>query len=62
LPTCICQLKKFSGVIPRTSVSNGGRKAKGRVGLEGIEGREWKDEGEAKVGEGIREDSAPKLN
>jgi hypothetical protein len=62
LPTCICQFKKFSGVIPRTPVSNGGRKAKGRVGLEGIEGREWKDEGEAKEGEGIREDSAPKLN
>jgi hypothetical protein len=57
LPTCICQFKKFSGVIPRTPDSKGGRKAKGRVGLEGIEGREWKDEGEAKEGEGIRKDS-----
>jgi hypothetical protein len=55
-------VQKIFRVIPRTPVSNGGRKAKGRVGLEGIEGREWKDEREAKEGEGIREDSAPKVN
>jgi hypothetical protein len=48
------QFKKFSGVIPRTPVSKGrGGKAKGKVGLEGIEGREWEgttDKGEGKEG------------
>jgi hypothetical protein len=47
------QFKKLSGVIPRTPVSKGGGKAKGKVELEGIEGREWErttDEGEGKEG------------
>jgi hypothetical protein len=60
-PTCICQFKKFPGVIPRTPVIKGrGGKAKGRVGLEGMEGREWegmKDEGEGRRGGEGREDS-----
>jgi hypothetical protein len=51
-PTCICHSKKFSGAIPPDSVlKRRGGKAKGRLGLEGIEGREWegkKDKGEGK--------------
>jgi hypothetical protein len=50
--------KNFPGLYPRTPVLKGrGGKAKGRVGLEGMEGREWegmKDEGEGRGGKGGR--------
>jgi hypothetical protein len=52
LPTCICQFKKFSGLYPGPRFKGREGKAKGRVGLEGIEGREW--EGKMK-GKGRRE-------
>jgi hypothetical protein len=50
-------VQKFSGIIPRTPVSKGGEESKRGLRLEGMEGTEWKDEGEAKEGEGIREDT-----
>jgi hypothetical protein len=48
--------KIFRGYTPDPRFKGEGGKAKGRVGLEGMEGREWegkKDEGEGKEeGEG----------
>jgi hypothetical protein len=50
--------KIFRGLYPRTPVLKEREgKAKGRVGLEGMEGREWegkKDQGEGKEGRGGR--------
>jgi hypothetical protein len=50
--------KNFPGVIPPDPVSKEREgKAKGRVGSEGMEGREWegkKDQGEGKEGRGGR--------
>jgi hypothetical protein len=47
---CICQFKNFSGVITPDFLLNWrGEKAKWRVGLEEMEGRNWEgktDEGE----------------
>jgi hypothetical protein len=46
--------KILRGYIPNPSFKGAGGKAKGRVGLEGMEGREWelkKDEGEREEGE-----------
>jgi hypothetical protein len=50
--------KFFRGYTPDPSFK-WREEGKTGVGLEGIEGREWKDEEEAKEGEGIREDIVP---